>query len=226
MTPHLVFVIGSSPGVGKSTLCRAPAGWLSATGASVDHFAEADVLVREEFRPVADEFAGGSAAVRPETLTAAVRAYVAASTAAGRDYLVTDALLPFIPSLVAWGHDERALCSFMDRLFRVLGPVPVTVVYVHDDPAAALRRAVAREGAGREDRYLRKLAGSPGTRSVRDLPSAAAHLRAEAELTRRLLARTPWHVVTVEVGTLDAEQTFASARDRLADRLAPSACPA
>ncbi|CAL9643760.1 hypothetical protein [Streptomyces sp. enrichment culture] len=226
MTPHLISVIGSSPGVGKSTLCRALAGWLSATGASVDHFAEEDILTREEFRPVAEEFADGSAAVRPETLTAAMRAYVAASTAAGRDYLVTDALLPFIPSLVAWGHDERALCSFVDRLSRVLGPVPVTVVYVHDDPATALRRAVAREGAGWEDWYLRKLAGSPGTRSVRDLPSAAAHLRTEAELTRRLLARTPWHVVTVDVSTLDAEQTFASARDRLADRLGPSTCPA
>ncbi|MGK4903907.1 hypothetical protein [Streptomyces albus] len=226
MTPHLVSVIGSSPGVGKSTLCRALAGWLSATGASVDQFAEADILTREEFRPVAQEFADGSAAVRPETLTAAVRAYVAASTAAGRDYLVTDALLPFIPSPVAWGHDERALFSFVDGLSRVLGPVPVTVVYVHDDPAAALRRAVARKGAGWKDWYIRKLAGSPGTRSVRDLPSAAARLHAEAEPTRRLLTRAPWHVVTVDVGTLDTEQTFASARDRLADRLGPSTCPA
>ncbi|MFF2850997.1 hypothetical protein ACFVT5_32375 [Streptomyces sp. NPDC058001] len=33
MTLHFISVIGSSPGVGKSTLCRALAQWLSGTGA-------------------------------------------------------------------------------------------------------------------------------------------------------------------------------------------------
>ncbi|MFJ2173004.1 hypothetical protein ACIOHE_08870 [Streptomyces sp. NPDC087851] len=102
MTVHLISVIGSSPGVGKSTLCRAVAEWLADTGASVDHFEEADILTRSSFRPVAEEFAGGAAAgVRPETLVESTRAYVAESVATGRNYLVTDALLPFIPSLVA-----------------------------------------------------------------------------------------------------------------------------
>ncbi|MFJ2213998.1 hypothetical protein ACIQVO_10960 [Streptomyces sp. NPDC101062] len=74
MTVHLISVIGSSPGVGKSPLCRA----------------------------VAEEFAGGAAAgARPETLVESTRAYVAESVATGREYLVTDALLPFIPSLLA-----------------------------------------------------------------------------------------------------------------------------
>lgn len=34
MTMHLISVIGSSPGVGKSTLCRAVAQWLTGTGAA------------------------------------------------------------------------------------------------------------------------------------------------------------------------------------------------
>ncbi|MEU5839105.1 hypothetical protein ABZ820_36330 [Streptomyces diacarni] len=216
MSLHMVSVIGSSPGVGKSTLCRAVAEWLAETGASVDHFEEADTLTRAAFRPVAEEFAGGEAAVRPETLIECTRAYVAEMDARGMDYAVTDALVPFIPSLVAWGHEERTLSRVTSELVRVLEPaVQVTVVYVHDDPTRALRRAVQREGEPWADWYVRKLAGSPGTRTVHDLPSAAAHLRFEADLTRRLLAQTPWQVLTVDAGTRDAREAFAYVRDHL-----------
>lgn len=215
MTAHLISVIGSSPGVGKSTLCRAVAAWLAGTGASVDHFEEADILTRPAFRPVAEEFAGGAGSVSPETLVACTRAYVAQSLAAGTDYLVTDALLPFVPSLVAWGHDEPVLVRVVDDLTHAVEPAQVTVVYVHDDPETALRRAVEREGDAWETWYVNKLAASPGTRTVHDLPSAAAHLRHESALTTRLLAGTPWHVLTVDTGTLDAPDTYAFTRSHL-----------
>ncbi|MEU5017750.1 hypothetical protein AB0G60_10095 [Streptomyces angustmyceticus] len=217
MTVHLISVIGSSPGVGKSTLCRAVAGFLAEDGASVDHFEEADILTRPAFRPVAEEFAEGASGVRPATLVDCTRTYIAESLAAGRDYLVTDALVPFLPSLVAWGHDEAALVHVMAELTRAVEPARVTVVYVHDDPETALRRAVEREGAAWADWYVRKLAGSPGTQAVHDLASAAAHLRSEADLTRRLLARTPWDVLTVDVGKLDAQEAYAYARRHLTD---------
>ncbi|MFG2593829.1 hypothetical protein [Streptomyces sp. NPDC048438] len=207
MTAHLISVIGNSPGVGKSTLCRAVAEWLTGVGASVDHFEEPDILTRPAFRPVAEEFADGAGSVRPATLVACTRAYVAESLGAGRDHLVTDALLPFIPSLVAWGHDEDTLVHVMDELTRAVEPARVTVVYVHDDPANALRRAVAREGDAWGDWYVRKLAGSPGTRAVHDLASAADHLRYEEELTRRVLARSPWRLLTVDAGTLGARES-------------------
>ncbi|MGW7521511.1 hypothetical protein ACWGJ2_38690 [Streptomyces sp. NPDC054796] len=218
-TAQLISVIGNSPGVGKSTLCVAVADWLAGTGASVDHFEEADILTRPAFRPVAEEFADGTSGVRPETLVASTRAYVAESLAASRDYLVTDALLPFVPSLVAWGHDEAALARVVDELTRAVEPVRVTVVYVHDDPGTALRRAVEREGEAWGDWYVRRLAGSPGTRSVHDLDSAAAHLRGETDLTRRLLARTPWQVLTVDAGALGAQEAAAYARRHLTDLL-------
>ncbi|WP_407566072.1 hypothetical protein [Streptomyces sp. 184] len=164
MTVQLVSVIGNSPGVGKSTLCRGLAAARREGGAEVDHFEEADILTREAFRPVAEEFADGAGAVRPGTLVACMRAYVAEAVAAGTDVLVTDALLPFVPSLVAWGHDEDTVAGV-----------------------------------------------------VADLESAAAHLRAETELTRRVLARTPWRVVPVDAGRLDAEAAFAYARGQLAE---------
>ncbi|MFJ8883672.1 hypothetical protein ACIRJR_09680 [Streptomyces sp. NPDC102402] len=219
MTAHLVSVIGNSPGVGKSTVCRAVAEWLTGTGASVDHFEEADVLTRPAFRPVADEFADGAGTVRPETLVACTRAYVAESLRAGRDRLVTDALLPFIPSLVAWGHSEDSIAHVVGELARAVEPFQVTVVYVHDDPEAALRRAIEREGEAWGDWYVHKLAGSPGTRAVHDLASAAAHLRHESDLTRRLLARSPWRLVTVDAGTLSAQEAADHTRHRLADVL-------
>ncbi|MGV4926866.1 hypothetical protein K2224_32725 (plasmid) [Streptomyces sp. BHT-5-2] len=225
MTTHLISVIGSSPGVGKSTLCRAVAEWLTGLGASVDHFEEADILTRSAFKPVAEEFVGGAVAVRPATLVECTRAYVAESLTEGKDYLVTDALLPFIPSLVAWGHDEATLVDVVEQLSRAVEPAQVTVVYVHDDPEKALRRAIEREGAAWEDWYVRKLADSPGTRAVHDLSSAAAHLRFEADLTRRLLAQTPWHVLNVDVGRRNAQEAYAHTRHRLLDVLELSGPP-
>ncbi|GHJ37852.1 hypothetical protein [Streptomyces sp. TS71-3] len=226
MAMRLISVIGNSPGAGKSTLCRALARWLSGTGASVDHFEEADILKRAAFRPVAEEFADGTGSVRPATLVECTRAYVAESLAEGRDYLLTDALLPFIPSLVAWGHPEETVRHVLAELARAVKPAEVILVYVHDDPERALRRAVDREGGGWEDWYVSKLAASPGTRAVRDLASAAAHLRSEAELTRRLLGRTPWHVLTVDMGTLNAEEAYARTRRYLNGLLALPGRPA
>ncbi|MFD5870515.1 hypothetical protein [Streptomyces sp. NPDC060322] len=226
MTAHLISVIGNSPGVGKSTVCRAVAEWLTGTGASVDHFEEADILTRPAFRPVADEFADGAGAVRPETLVACTRSYVAESLRAGHDHLVTDTLLPFIPSLVAWGHSEDAIAHVVEELARAVDPFQVTVVYVRDAPETALRRAIEREGDAWGDWYVRKLADSPGTRDVHDLASAADHLRRESDLTCRLLAQSPWRLLTVDVSTLSAPEAAAYTRRRLTMILGRSAVTA
>ncbi|WP_336047668.1 hypothetical protein [Streptomyces sp. CA2R101] len=219
MTQHLIAVIGNSPGVGKSTLCRHLAAWLKDTGATVDHFPEADILTRPAFRPVAEEFADGNNSVRPETLIESTRAYLAESRAAGIDVLVTDALLPFIPSLVAWGHDEPSITQVLHELTTAVEPTQVTVIYLYDDPSTALHRALTREGPAWADWYVTKLASSPGTRSVHDLTSAATHLRHETALTHRLLATTPWHVLPVDVAPLNASQTATHTRHHLTDLL-------
>jgi thymidylate kinase len=217
--PHLIAVLGSSPGVGKSTLCAALARWLTGTGAAVDHFEEADILTRPAFRPVAEEFADGSGRVRPETLVESTRAYVTQARADGTEVLITDALLPFIPSLVAWGHDEPTIARVIRDLETAVAPCQVTVIYLRDDPEAALRRAIEREGPQWEDWYLTKLRHSPGTASVHDLPSAAAHLRHESDLTHRLLSATPWAVITVHVTDRTAAQTETDTRHQLTTHL-------
>ncbi|KOG74491.1 hypothetical protein ADK38_40180 [Streptomyces varsoviensis] len=212
-------VIGSSPGVGKSTLCGALARQYRDAGARVDHFEEADILTRPAFAPVADEFAGGTGSVRPETLVEAVRTYVSQARAEGVDVLVTDALIPFVPSLVAWGHEEAAISAVVRDLVTAVEPTPVTVVYLRDDPDVGLRRALEREGPEWADWYVGRLAGSPGTRSVTSLAAAAEHLRREAELTLRLLAATPWTVVAVDVAGRSAAEVEECARRGLAGPL-------
>ena len=209
---RLFAVIGSSPGVGKSTVCRALAAW---RGPGAEHFAEEDILTHQAFRAVAEEFADGAGVVAPATLVACTRAYLAEAVAAKREYVIADALMPYIPSLVAWGHEEDSLVAVMDDLARAAEDVTVTVVYLHDDPETALRRAVAREADGWIDWYVEKLGRQPGTRTVRDFASAVEHLRDEAALTRRLLARTGWDVVEVETGGLAPGEVFEVLRRRL-----------
>ncbi|MFE2426096.1 hypothetical protein ACFXJ5_04970 [Streptomyces sp. NPDC059373] len=219
----MIAVVGSSPGVGKSTLCGALARWIAESGAVVDHFEEADILTRAAFHAVAEEFAEGRGSVRPHTLIEATRAYVEQARADGVDVLVTDALIPFIPSLVAWGHDETAITKVVRELETAVEPAQVTVVYLRDAPETALRRAVEREGPQWADWYVDKLSRSPGTRSVADLASAAVHLRCEMELTLRLLAATHWTVMIVDVTDRDVAQTVQHVRNQLHDKLGNSA---
>ncbi|MGW5363218.1 hypothetical protein [Actinopolymorpha pittospori] len=219
MTTHWIAVMGNSPGVGKSTLCVALASWLRDAGAVVDHFEEDEILTRAQFRGVAEEFVDGKGVVHPRTLVAATRSYVEHARRSGVDVLVTDALIPFVPSLVAWGHDEPAIAEIIRDLERAVEPTRVSVVYLRDDPAVALRRAVDRSGPAWGEWYVGKLGAAPGTRSVVDLASAAEHLRREADLTLRLLADSRWDVVIADAGVADAEQIARDVRERLRGRL-------
>lgn len=96
-----VAVAGAAPGIGKSTLAGALAGWLSAQGLSVDHFREEEILTRPEFAAVAAEFGAGGE-VGLATLRAAMVDYVASFRAAGTDVVVADAAAREDPRWLAW----------------------------------------------------------------------------------------------------------------------------
>jgi hypothetical protein len=183
-----VAVLGAAPGVGKSTLCAGLARALADAGCSVDHFREEEILSRPAYAAVAAEFTAAGV-VRPETLLTATAQYVTGVTA---DVVVADALFPYLPSLRAWGHTPDGIAGFLDELAHIVRPV---VLYVDGDPATALSRAAAREtDANWLDWYVGKLAAVPGS-GVHDLLTAAAHLRAERDLTLELLARWDIHVL-------------------------------
>ena len=123
----LIVVWGASPGIGKSTLCDALAARLAEAGLRVDHFQEEEILTRAEFSDVADLFRATGTVRAPMLLTATAR-FVESAIAGAYDVVIADALMPYIPSLLAMGYDDGAIDAFMTELTPLLKPVdPVTV---------------------------------------------------------------------------------------------------
>lgn len=192
----IVAVIGG-PGSGKSTLCATVARHYTAAGKIVDHFEEEHILSRPAFSTVASEFADGAGTVNARTLIDAFGRYVN-SVDDQTDLVITDALIPFIPSLLASGHTEAELEQTIADLENAAADNPVIVVLMVADPALTLPRAIAREGDEWADHYVQKLSRWPGTSHVTSLASAIDQLRYEADLSRRLLTRSGWELIQID----------------------------
>lgn len=91
------------------------------------------MLTRREFADVAGEFTA-TGVVDLETVLEAMPGYVASIRAAGVDVAVTGSLVPFVPSLMAWGHDEQVMTGFLDELAGLLRPVHPVIVYLDGIP--------------------------------------------------------------------------------------------
>lgn len=189
---RLIALAGSSPGIGKSTACRALCRRLREAGLRVDHFEEDHIRSRPEFAGVAADF-DQTGAVSPQVLLEATASYVTAA----RDVIVTDALMPYIPSLLAFGQTQTAIASFLDRLDDVLAPLDPVLVYLDGDPDRALARASEREGPQWLDWFVAKLARYRVSPPVHDPPTAARYLRYERELTLRLLGTSRWRLAII-----------------------------
>lgn len=195
----LIAVWGASPGVGKSTLCVGLSRWLADSGLRVDHFREEEILTRPQFAAVAADFkATGGAALR--TLIEATAQFVDSVLTSGEDVVVADALVPFMPTLLAMGHGEKAIDAFMTDLTRVLAPVCPVMVFLDGNAEAALSRAERREGAQWLDWYIGKLAEYEVLPPVADVASAVKYLVREREMTLGMVERKPWGLVVIEPG--------------------------
>jgi hypothetical protein len=208
----VIAVWGASPGIGKSTLC---AGLAGALPGRIDHFREEEILSRPAYADVAAEFeATGRIALA--TFREATARYVA--TIDPYDVVVADALLPYVPSLLAMGHSDAEVDAFVDRLAKALAGVRTVLLFLDGDPEAGLRRAAAREAAqepGWLDWYVGKLAGYGVTPAVSDVASAAVYLAREREVTLRVAARAGWDVVVVDTTGRTAAEVLAVAVDAL-----------
>jgi hypothetical protein len=91
---------------------------------------------------------------------------------------VADALVPFIPSLLAMGHRDRAINAFMSYLGQILAPLRPVMIFLDGDAGTALTRAAAREDPGWLDWYVSKPRYQVNP-PVHDAPSAARYLRRE-----------------------------------------------
>ncbi|MET8646421.1 hypothetical protein [Streptomyces sp. NPDC004675] len=153
----LITVWGASPGVGKSTLCAGLSQRLADTGLRVDHFREEDILTQPQFAAVAEEFKT-TGTVALGTLIAATAKFVDAVVASGDDVVIADALMPFVPTLLAMGHDEETIHAFITDLTEILAPVRPVMLFLDGNAETALSRAATRKGEQWLDWYVGKLA--------------------------------------------------------------------
>lgn len=204
----LVSVWGAAPGAGKSTLCAGLCAVLAGEGLRVDHFREEEILTRPEFGEVAGEFRG-TGAVELRTLLEASARFAGAVRAAGDDVVVADALVPFVPTLLAMGHDDRAIAAFTGELGGLLSGLSPVLVYLDGSSGTALARAAEREGPQWLDEYVGKLARYGVRPPVRDLASAVEYLRHERAVTFAAAHRMGWPVIRVE-GATELSRTMCS----------------
>ncbi|HZO65868.1 MAG TPA: hypothetical protein VFB74_12755 [Kribbellaceae bacterium] len=213
----LVAVVGASPGIGKSRLCASLVGWLIEAGLAVDLFAEEDVLNRPEFAAVAAEFAT-TGRVGPSALVDATTRYLTTTAAAGTAVVVMDSLIPFVPSLLAFGHTEHDIASVVDDLAVRIAAIPTVTVFLDGHAATALRRATIREGSDWLAWYADKLARyGLLTRPEPDLAAVCEYLSHERATTLRILRRRPWNLVIIEhADTSPPHHVFQAARQAIA----------
>jgi thymidylate kinase len=213
----LVAVVGAAPGIGKSRLCVSLVDWLTDAGLAVDHFAEEHVLNRPAFAAVAAEF-GATGRVSPTVLVDATARYLADAAAAGTAVVVMDSLIPFVPSLLAFGHTEHDIAGIVDDLASRIATFPTVTVFLDGDAATALPRAAAREGNDWLAWYTDKLArygllADPEP----DLTAVCEYLSHERATTLRVLRRQSWNLVIIEhADTSPHEQVFHTARQAVA----------
>lgn len=193
--PLIIAIDGVAPGIGKSTLAAAVAAQLVLRGQAVDCFREEDILTHQAYGAVAEQFRRTDR-VQPSVLLAATAEYVAGLRRNGVQVAVVDSLLPFIPSLLAWGHGPAAVSAFVHDLTTVLSGTALVVVYLDGAIEQALDRAVRREGEPWLGWLIGRLAGA--AEPVSDLASLSAHLHRRRQITLSLLTEHGWNVVLVE----------------------------
>lgn len=154
-------------------------------------------MTRPQFAVVAEEFTA-TGRVELGTLIAATAQFVDSVLASGDDVVVTDALVPFVPTLLAMGHGEDTIDAFMTDLTEVLAPVGPVMVFLDGNAETALSRAARREGAQWLDGYVGKLARYEVSPPVTDVASAVKYLRRERAVTLGTVGRNGWGLVVIE----------------------------
>lgn len=214
----LIAVWGASPGIGKSTLCAGLARWLAAAGLRVDHFREEEILTRPQYAAVAREFQA-TGTVELATLLSATRRFVDSIPTDAIDVVVADALMPYIPSLLAWGHGEQAIDAFMSGIDQILAPLRPVMIFLDGDAPTALSRAAARQDPGWLDWYIGKLARYQVTPPVHDATSAAQYLRRERAATLSAARGHRWNLIVIErTTTMTPDQVLRATIQKLRRR--------
>lgn len=189
----LLFVTGSGPGLGKSTLARALAERLRLTGCRVVLFAEEDIETDPSFDCVMEEFRSSSR-VELATLLRASSKYLDEIAKSAAEIVVFDALFAYLPSLLAWGYSDREIADFMQRMAELFAESPVLEIHLVGDLEAGLTRAGAREGGDWLHRHVLKVSTYEGAPQVSGIGEVAEYLGELERRAARLLLGAPWRV--------------------------------
>lgn len=185
----------------------------------MDHFREEEVLTRPEFASVGREFRRTGDVELP-TLLAASALFAAAVLAGGADVVVADALAPFVPTLLALGHGDRAIAVHRRARPDTLGAQPCPGLpgrrrRDRPGPSGRARGAAMARRLRRQARPLRRPA------PVRDLASATGYLQRERAVTLAAARLMGWPLIRVEEATeLSPGQVLATAQRGLRPWLA------
>ena len=195
--PVFVMVTGAAPGLGKSTMARCLGGRLEAGGREVVTLLESVIAERDEFADVMSSFRSTGTATGAALVEATRRL---AATFRERDAIVVqDMLLPYLPSLFAWGFSDEDIVDLFARISAACSGVELVQVHLDGSSALSVPRAVEREGLSWLDWLIAKVDRyADASAPVTDLASLVEHLERARRRARTLLAEAPWPVVVVD----------------------------
>lgn len=193
MTRPMVMVTGGAPGVGKSSLV----GYLAERIDDASVFAEEEILTADEFAELIGIWRHG-AVPSIEVLDRAATAHLDRCRTENASTFIQDALLPYLPSLYAWGYDDETIAGWFDQLARSAEGFLLVQLHLSGDPVQALGRAAVREGPDWIDQMLARALTWAGGEGVRDLTSLASLFRRWDGRSQRLLSKSPWSAVVID----------------------------
>ncbi len=192
-------------------MARALADAFDADNRRVELFREEDIRRNAAFRQVMYEF-DSMGEVQRATLLSAAAGYLASIRERGSDVVVLDALLPYLPSLLAWGDTDDDIGNFFDRLAELFDGFAVLEVHLLANPRVALARAAQREGGAWLENHIAKVSGFTSTRRISTLDDVVAFYGDAAARSQSLLDRSPWPVAQIDA-TGGQAHTLAKALD-------------
>jgi hypothetical protein len=192
-------VTGAAPGLGKSTMARCLGDRLDLNGREVVVFLEAMIAERDEFADVMSSFRSTGIA-SGAALVEATRRFAATYRGGSPAIVIQDMLLPYLPSLLAWGFLDSEIADLFAQIAAVCSGIQLVQVHLDGSPALSVPRAVEREEPPWLDWEIAKVSRyADATAPVTDLASLVEYFEGARRRTRKLLAEAPWPVIVVDV---------------------------
>lgn len=171
---------------------------LDAGGREVVVFLESMIGEREEFAEVMSSFRATGSATRA-ALLAATRRFADSYRAGPPAVVIQDMLLPYLPSLLAWGFSDTEIVELFGDVAAACSGIELIQVHLDGSPKLSLQRAVDREDSSWLSWMIAKVSRyADAPTPLTDLPSLVDYFEGARQRTHRLLAEAPWPVVVID----------------------------